>query len=150
MTCDACHMSTKSTKMPQHSNRLTLPRLRNRRLISQEAVAQLLLTEQTNDMTNYTPSKLCNYGLCPQGFKRYAMPMVHPVTGEIISSYKRLMNNPMTAEVWMMAYGKDFRGMGHGDNMTVQKGTNAMFIMLPSDIPKHPQRQSCYVREGGC
>ncbi len=34
-----------------------------------------------------------------------------------------------------MAFGKDFGGMSQGNNKTGQKGTNAMFIMLPSDIP---------------
>jgi hypothetical protein len=57
---DARHMSTKSTTLLQCSNRLTLPGLRNTRLISQEAIAQLLVKEQTNNMTHYTPSKLRN------------------------------------------------------------------------------------------
>ncbi len=125
--------------MPRRSNRLTLPQLHNTRLISQKAIAQLLVTEQTNDMTHYTPSKLRNYRLPPQDFEHYAMPMVHPVTGEIISSYKRLMNDPATAEVWMTAFGKDFGGMSQGDNKTDQKGTNAMFIMPPSNVPNIPK-----------
>ncbi len=90
-------------------------------------------------MTHYTPSKLHNYGIPPQDFKHYAMPMIHPVTGEIISSYKRLMNYPATAEVWMTAFGKDFGGMSQGDNKMGQKGTNAMFVMLPSDVPNIPK-----------
>jgi hypothetical protein len=43
--------------------------------------------------------------------KQVAMPMVHPITGETISSYKRLMRDPTTAETWEMAFGKDFGGM---------------------------------------
>jgi hypothetical protein len=49
------------------------------------------------------------------------------------------MNDPTTAEIWMMAFGKDFGGMSQGNNKTGQKGTNAMFVMSPSDrllIPK--------------
>jgi hypothetical protein len=30
----------------------------------------------------------------------FASPMVHPTTGETKSSYKHLMNDPETAEVW--------------------------------------------------
>jgi hypothetical protein len=134
-------MSTKSTKMPLRSNRLTLPRLHNMCLISQKAIAQLIVTEQTNNMTHYTPSKLRNYGFPPQDFEHYAMPMIHPVTGKIISSYKYLMNNPATAEVWMTAFGKDFGGMSQGDNKTGQKGTNAMFVMLPSNVPNIPKHR---------
>jgi hypothetical protein len=136
---DARIMSTKSTKMPRRSNRLTLPRLHNRHLISQKAIAQLLVMEQTNDMTHYTPSKLRNYRFPPQDFEHYAMPMIHPVTGKIISRYKRLMNDPATAEIWMTAFGKDFGGMSQGDNKTGQKGTIAMFVMLPSNIPNIPK-----------
>jgi hypothetical protein len=31
--------------------------------------------------------------------------MVHPTTGKTISSYKWLMNDPETAEVWQTAFG---------------------------------------------
>ena len=51
-------------------------------------------------------------------FKHLVMPMVHPVTGEIIRSYKKLKNDLATAETWMTAFGKEF------DNKTRQKGTN--------------------------
>jgi hypothetical protein len=60
--------------------------------------------------------------------------MVHPVTGEIISSYKKLMNDPATAEIWQTAFGKDFGGMVQGCNKTGQKGTNAMFVMTRNEI----------------
>ena len=60
--------------------------------------------------------------------------MVHPVTGQAISSYKKLMNDPATAEVWQMPFGKDFGSMCQGDNKTGQKGTNAMFVMTHNDI----------------
>ncbi len=136
---DACIMSTKSTKTPWHSNRLTLPHLHNTRLISQKAIAQLLVMEQTNNMTHYTPSKLRDYGLPLQDFEHYAMPMIHPITGKTISSYKRLMNDPATAEVWMTAFGKDFGGMSQGDNKMGQKGTNAMLVVLPSNVPNIPK-----------
>jgi hypothetical protein len=66
--------------------------------------------------------------------------MIHPVTGENISSYKPLMNNSATAEIRMMAFGKDFGGMSQGNNKTSQKGTNAiMFVMLPSNTPNIPK-----------
>jgi hypothetical protein len=140
-------MSTKSTKTPRHSNRLTLPQLHNTHLISQKAIAQLLVTEQNNNMTHYTSYKLHNYGLPPQDFEHYAMPMIHPITSKIISSYKHLMNDPATVEVWMMAFGKDFGGMSQGDNKTGQKGTNVVFVTLPSNVPNIPKdRVIAYAR----
>ncbi len=76
---------------------------------------------------------------CPRhlphiNFEHYANPMVHPITGKTISSYKKLMHDPATAEVWQTAFGKDFGGMAQGDNKTGQKGTNAMFIMTHNEI----------------
>ncbi len=44
-------------------------------------------------------------------YTHYASPMVHPTTGETISSYKRLMHDPVMTEVWQTAFGKDFGGM---------------------------------------
>ena len=63
-----------------------------------------------------------------------AMPMVHPTTCETISSYKKLMNNPDTREIWETAFGKDFGGMAQGDNKMGQKGTNAIFVMPHNEI----------------
>ena len=67
--------------------------------------------------------------------------MVHPVTGEHITSYRKLMSDPVTADVWMTAFGKDFGGMCQGDNKTNTVGTNAMFVMTPEDIPAIPKDQ---------
>jgi hypothetical protein len=41
--------------------------------------------------------------------------LVHPTTGNTITSYKKLMNEPETVEVWQMAFGKDLGGMAQGD-----------------------------------
>ncbi len=47
----------------------------------------------------------------------------------------------------MTVFGKDFGGMSQGDNKTGQKGTNAMFVMLPSDVPNIPKdRVIMYMR----
>jgi hypothetical protein len=39
----------------------------------------------------------------------------------------------------MTAFGKDFGRMSQGDNKTGQKGTNAMFVMSPQEIPNIPK-----------
>jgi hypothetical protein len=48
--------------------------------------------------------------------------MIHPITGETVSSYKKLMNNPVTAETWQTSFGKDFGGMLQGDSKMGQIG----------------------------
>jgi hypothetical protein len=92
----------------------------------------------------YTPTKLRpNYGTTfTFDFKQVAMPMVHPTTGETISSYKRLMHNPDTAETWQTAFGKDFGGMAQGDKKTGQKGTNSIFAMKHDEIKLIPRTQT--------
>ncbi len=67
-------------------------------------------------------------------FKHFASPMVHPITGKTISSFKKLMNDPATAEVWQTSFGKDFREMAQGDKKTRQKGTNVMFVMNHNEL----------------
>ncbi len=53
----------------------------------------------------FTPRNLMQYIVLPfaHHFKHYTNPMVHPMTGETISSYKKLMHNPMTADMWQTA-----------------------------------------------
>ncbi len=67
-------------------------------------------------------------------FKHFMCPMVHPVTGETISSYKTLMHDLATAEVWQTAFSKDLGGMAQGDKKMDQKGTDAMFVMTHRKI----------------
>ncbi len=59
--------------------------------------------------------------------------MVHPATGKTISSYKQLMNNPLTADTCQTTFGKDFGSMCQGDNKTGAKGMNPMFVMKPKE-----------------
>ena len=66
------------------------------------------------------------------------MPMVHPVTGETISSYKKLKNDPATAETWMTAFGKEFCGMAQGTNKTGKKGANLIIVMSHTEIALIP------------
>jgi hypothetical protein len=91
------------------------------------------LKEQASFNAIYIPTKLMKHEL-PVDFEHYANPMVHPVTGETISSYKKLMNDPATAKVWQTAFGNFLGGMAQGDNKTGQKGTNAMLVMTREDI----------------
>jgi hypothetical protein len=75
-------------------------------------------------------------------FEQVMMPMVHLVTGETISSYKRLMKDLTTAETWQMAFGKDFGGMAQGDDKIGQQGTNSIFVMTHDKISRIPKGQT--------
>jgi hypothetical protein len=84
----------------------------------------------------FTPNNITHksYKSMVPNYDHFASPMVHPMTGETITSYKQLMHNQETAEMWQMAFGKDFGGMAQGDNITGQKGTNSIFVMTWDEI----------------
>ena len=84
----------------------------------------LLLYNLNNNPTPFTPTKLLSPPAPPMNLEHYGMPMVHPVTGEMISSDKKLMKDPVTAETWQTAFGKDFGGMCQGNNKTGTVSTN--------------------------
>ena len=50
----------------------------------------------------------------PSNLKHYANSMVHLVTDDTITSYKKSMKDPATAEIWQTAFGKEFGGMAQG------------------------------------
>jgi hypothetical protein len=109
-------------------------------MISQEVINinMLLMDDLQNNTESFTPTKLAPPPTPLMNFEHYAMPMVHPATGKAISSYKQLMNNPVTANTWQTAFGKDFGSMCQGDNKTGAKGTYAMFIMKPEEVDHTP------------
>ncbi len=105
-------------------------------IMTQQAINVLTIQEKVAMDTICTPQVLMKYAvkLLAPHFEHYANPMVHPFTGETISSYKKLMHDPATADIWQTAFGKDFGGMAQGDNKTGQKGTNVMFVMKYEEI----------------
>lgn len=100
-------------------------------IISQQALNTMMMKEALYPPSVFSPSNLILPAFVDKipNYAHYASPMIHPTTGETITSYKRLMNNPETAEIWQTAFDKDFGGMAQGDNKTGQKGTNSIFVM---------------------
>jgi hypothetical protein len=106
------------------------------RLISQRALNTMTMQEALTAPTAFTPQKLIpmESNNTIQNFAHLASPMVYPTTGETISSYKQLMNDPETSKVWQTAFGKDFGRMAQGGDKTGQKGTNSVFVMTHNKI----------------
>jgi len=82
------------------------------RLISQHALNAVTIREALTPSLVFMPRKFVPiaYNNNVPNFAHFASPMIHPTTGETISSYKRLMNDHETAEVWQTAFGKDLGG----------------------------------------
>ncbi len=102
--------------------------------VTRHTINVFTLCKQASFNTIHTPRVLMKHAKMPVDIEHYANPMVHPVTGRTISSYKKLMHDPATAEVWQTAFGKDFGGMAQGCNKTGQKGMNTMFVMMHDEI----------------
>jgi hypothetical protein len=86
--------------IPQVQFVLIAGRLRNHSLISQEAI-NFLTNEVWNNLPPiYTPENLQpKENVMDANLEQLAMPMIHPTTGEMITSYKILMHNPATIEI---------------------------------------------------
>jgi hypothetical protein len=92
-------------------------------MVTRQAINVLTIQEEVAANNKFTPRCLMKHmkKSIPLMFEHFTSPMAHPITGKTISSYKKLMNDPATAEVWQTAFGKDFGGMAQGDT---KNGTN--------------------------
>eukprot|EP00804_Cyclotella_cryptica_P004967 CCRYP_014094-RA/>CCRYP_014094-RA protein AED:0.12 eAED:0.01 QI:0/0/0/1/1/1/2/0/1245 len=63
----------------------------------------------------------------------------HPVTGETITKYKKLINIPQMRDVWTTAFGKEFSNLAQGDDKTGETGTNSIFVMFRDEIANIPK-----------
>jgi hypothetical protein len=111
-----------------------VPSVAQQRIVTGHPINVLTMQEKASFNAIHIPTKLMHKASIPVKFKHYANPMVLLVTGKTISSYKQLMKDPATVEVWQTAFGKDFGGMVQGNNKTGQRGTNAMFVMTRDEV----------------
>ena len=73
----------------------------------------------------------------PLDIEQAASGVVHPVTNETITNYKKLINNPVTRETWLEAFAKELRRLPQG--YTDTKGTNTMQLMDLDEITQIPR-----------
>jgi hypothetical protein len=104
---------TKATIIAAPTMTVAMPSRRQIHLFTQQAINVLTTRELATAYTIFTPRSLLLFAGKQNTpcFEHYASPMVHPVTGKTISSYKKLINNPATAEIRQTVFAKDFRGM---------------------------------------
>ena len=92
----------------QATTRTPIPTRAQHRMVTQQAINVLAIQEQATPERIFAPRCLEKYLPTPgpSNLKHYANPMVHPVTGETITSYKKAMKDPATAEIWQTAFEK--------------------------------------------
>ena len=79
--------------------------------------------------------------------EHFCVPVVHPITGETITQYRKLKDDKATKDVWNTAFGKEFGNMAQGDKKTGTKGTNSMFVLSHDKIRTIPaDRTVTYAR----
>ena len=88
------------------------------RLVLQQALTVMTMNKTFHPLPAFAPRVFADpTPTSPSiNFEHCANPMVHPIMGKTISSYPKYMNDPVTAEVWQTAGGKDFGEMVQDDN----------------------------------
>ena len=64
--------------------------------------------------------------------------VIHPVTGETITKYRKLIKDPHTKDIWLLAFGKEFENLAQGDKVTDIAGPNSVFVMFHNNIKPIP------------
>jgi len=78
--------------------------------------------------------------------EEYCYGVVHPVTNETITHYRKLIKDPLLKELWLKAMSKELHRLAQGYT-GVTKGTNTIFYLSHADICKIPHdRTVTYAR----
>jgi len=78
--------------------------------------------------------------------EEYCYGIVHPVTKETITRYRKLIKDPLLKDLWIKAMSKELHCLAQGCH-GVTKGTNTIVYLSHADICKIPQdRTVTYAR----
>lgn len=118
------------------------PNFRGGNIISQEAV-NLITQETWRAPEIYAPRKFHQRNTksnnASLNIEQFCMPAIHPITKESITSYKKLVEDPITKEIWSIGFGKEFGNMAQGDDYTKTPGTDSIFVIAPENIKNIPK-----------
>ena len=120
-----------------------LPQLNTPRMFTQQALSAF--NAQALGININRPKEASDFigrqlSALPPDIQHFCMPVIHPVTGEHITNYMKLKNDPVTAPTWERSFGKEFGSLAQGDDLTGEKGTNTVRVMTHAEIaniPKH-------------
>ena len=117
------------------------PSFRTARIISQEALIAFSLAEVgikrilpiINDNQD-SLTKPYEEIHSQENLQHFCAPVIHPTTGELITSYKRLENDPELKEVWEKCIGKEWGSLAQGDKRTGSIGTDTFMILRTDQV----------------
>jgi hypothetical protein len=104
----------------------------------------------TNAPANTTPQLLFKYHKQYTGpsidIEEYCYGVIHPVTKETITHYRKVTKDPLLKELWIKAMSKELNCLSQGCP-GVTKGTNTIWYLSHANICKIPQdRTVTYAR----
>ena len=93
---------TKVTVISAPKAPMGIPSRQQQCLFTNQVINVLISHKLVPVVTAFTPKALISFARTQHApcFEHYASPKVHAITGETISSYKKLMNDPATVEIW--------------------------------------------------
>ena len=68
----------------------------------------------------------------------YCASVIHLISGETITKYKKLAADPATQVVWTMEFGKEWENLTQGDNKTRTKGMDSLIVLNHEEIRNTP------------
>ena len=110
--------------------------LRRPACISQEALYHIVGIGYTNAPIYTIPTKLKKTKLCLSpavDIEDYCGAVVHPVTKETITKYRKLANDPVLKDVWTKAMAKELYRLAQGKE-GITEGTNTIRFMTHEQI----------------
>ena len=119
----------------------SIPSFRRTIIISQEALIAFSLAavgiERIPPLINDNQYSLTNPSEeihTQEDLHPFCSPVIHPTTGELITSYKRLAKDPELKEVWETGFGKEWGSLAQGDKRTGSIGTDTFVILRPEQV----------------
>jgi hypothetical protein len=125
--------TTRPALPPRRSTRLISSR--TPRSISRQALYHVIDLGFTNAPANTVPTSLAQHH---KHIEEYCYGVVHPVTKETITHYRKLIKDPLLKVLWLKAMSKELHRLAQGYT-GVTKGTNTIFYLSHADICKIPQ-----------
>jgi hypothetical protein len=140
--------TTRSSTRPRCSTRLITNRTPCN--ISRQALYHVIGLGFTNAPAYTVPDSLAQQRKQYTGplidIDEYCYGVVHPVTKETITHYRKLVKDPLLKTMWSKAMSKELHRLAQGCP-GVTKGTNTIFYLSHADICKIPKdRTVTYAR----
>jgi len=140
--------TTRSSTRPRRSTRLITNQTPCN--ISRQALYHIIGLGFTNAPAYTVPNLLAQHQKQYTGplinIKEYCYGVVHPVTKETITHYRKLIKDPLLKDLWIKAMSKELHRLAQGCP-DVTKVTNTIFYLSHADNCKIPQdRTVTYTR----